>query len=747
MNKKKSLLALLLAFSFLGGTAMTASPDAFPAGIQLFVALDGSDMAEGSLAHPFQTLQRAQIEVRALKASSDQPITVNIREGEYFFSSSLSFGAEDSGAEAAPITWQAYDDERVLLSGGIRLPVDKIQPVTDEAILSRLPDDAARAHLRRIDLSGYLGEWPGPVAPDSTWEAANSGPEIYINGTPLTLSRWPNDVGNRAYLYADSAEALSGEQFAPARLTSRTLAARAARWSPGAWEGMYLYSFIAYDYTEGIFDLASFDPDTGEMVTTGGHWGTPGEHPRFYVFNLLEEIDLPGESYIDYENKVIYFYPPEDLEDAEIYLSLLTDPLVYLYAAEYLTFRGLDLCYTRGNPFLAYWADTVTVEDCTLAHSSQPALVLDGATGCTVRNCHIYDTSDGGIYLWDGGGRREFLVSSGNVIENNHIHHTSRLKKTYQVPIMCISPGVVIRNNEIHDTNHIAIDISSSNDAVIEYNEIYNVCQETSDSGAIYYGRDPSIMGITIRYNYFHDIGNAYGGVGQQAIFCDDGASMPHIYGNLFVNTSDPDSDSGSAVKANGSQFGVVEHNIFVDVPHAALFGTWSCNYDRRPIKEDWWLMNMYGVGDPPEESIWKKITGDIDFFSVRWREHYRGTQWEPAWEALSPGGHDTLWQLIEKSAAEDPLDYGSNPALYEWAYENAPALTNLLRGNVCVNLGSEELSHGGNGREENNYIAGTDIFRDYEKGDFRLTGEGLAGIRQAIPGFEEIPLDSIGMH
>ncbi len=739
------LMSAVLMMSLLSGCENKKAPAGLPPGENIFVAPNGSDFADGSFERPFLTLGRAKVEVRALTAGSDEPVTVNIRGGEYYFDHALHLTAEDSGTEAAPVTWRAYNGESVLLSGGIRLSPEDVKPVTDEAIVSRVLDSAAREKLVSVDLSGYLDEWPDLIVPDSTYEVANGGPEIYINDAPLTQSRWPNDVQNEAYLYADSAEALSDEQFTPVRLTSRALAERAGRWSSDAWRDMFVYAFMAWDWSEGIFDAASFDAASGEIVTTGGHWGPPSENPRFYVFNLPEEIDVPGESYIDYERKTVYFYPPEDLTDAQITLPILQDALITLDGAHHLTFRGLSLKHTRSNSFAAYRADAIAIDGCTVAHSSAQAIVLDDATNCAVRNCHIYDTGNGGIYLWDGGLRKS-LTPSGNIIENNDIHHTNRLKKCYYPPIWCESFGVVIRSNEIHDINHIAVDVSSSNDAVIEYNVFYNTCLETSDAGAIYYGRNPSVMGIEIRYNYFHDIGNRYGGIGQQAIFCDDGASMPHIYGNLFVSASDKTDNWGSAIKANGAQFGLVENNIFVDMPYAALFGEWPNNYDRAPVREDWWLMSMYGAGDPPGEGIWQKITVDIDLFSELWREHYRGTQWEPVWDVLSPEGHDEFWRMGNEKESAGPPDYDSNPAQYEWAYQNAPERTNLLRGNVCVNItGESGIWCGSNAREENNLIAGTELFSSYENGDFALTPQGIAEIRKVIPGFEEIPMSEIG--
>lgn len=703
------------------------------AGVHIFVAPNGSDMNDGSLEHPFQTFQRAQLEVRAIKARTHAPITVNIRGGEYFFANSLRFSDADSGTETAPVTWQAYDGERVLLSGGIKLSAAQFSPVTDEAIRARVLDETAREQLMCIDLSGYLEEIPGPIDPDTDCNFASGGPEIYVDGQPLTRSRFPNQVQNQAFLFADSTEALPDAQGTSVRLTSQALAERTATWSPDAWENLYAVIFMNWDWANGVFAMRSFDAATGAFVT-GGFWdAAPQENPRFYVFNLLEEIDVPGESYMDYEHKTVYFYPPEGFAQTDIYLSLLKDDLIRLDGGEHLTFRGLTLGYTRGDGIGAFHVRNIHIEGCTIAHASRRAITLNDATNCTVKNCHLYDTVDGSLYLWDGGLRKT-LTPSGNRIENNHIHDNNRLRKWTTGSMWCESMGLIVRNNEIHDEPVVALFLNGSNDALVEFNEFYRTGLDVSDTGAIYYGRDPSVLGVTIRYNYFHDIGNDYGGIGQQAIFCDDGAMMPYIYGNLFVNASDKNPEIGAAIKANGSQFGVVENNIFVDSPHAAFFQPWS-DWEREPMRQNVWLQTVYDLTDGDEsDKLWPRITESVDAFSTGWRDHYQGTQWDSLWRYVSPEGYAEATALAAS---------GDSGAVSDYLYEHAPLQTNLFDGNVCVKTSEMFLE---NGRGGTNYEAAAYIFKDYVGGDFSLTPEGLAEIREAIPGFEEIPLEEIGL-
>ncbi len=757
-----SALVCLPAAQF--AKADSAQTQAGPGAAAIYVSPSGDDANEGSLVRPFRTLERAQLEARAFRGQGI-PIEVNLRGGEYILYQPLRFSAQDSGSPGAPITWQAYAGEQVTLTGGIRLDASKAVPVTDEALLARVRDPQAAAALRCLDLSGYLPELPPLADPENPWDLNPNAPTLYIDGQPLFPARWPNDAPNAGYLRGSHA-AVQGEE---AQTSSFAFdfpdpENRSARWSAEAIRDLYVFGFLHYEWWDGLFKVNSLNsldsphsPDAPDAPGTaahrvevsGGFDDAPMEAPRFYFFNLLEEIDVPGECYLDRERSLLYFYPPEnassanDPEAMELRLSIQTEPLFQLQDTAYVTLRGLDFLYTRGNAVTARFCSHLTLEDCTIAHTSDNALTLDPVTESTVRGCEIYDTERGGIYLWDGDLRAQ-LRHSGNLIENNLFHHTSRVHACGPPALASLSCGVIIRHNEFRDLAHTALDIGSSNDALIEYNRFSRTTLKSADAGAIYYGRNPSIMGIQIRYNYFEDIGNTYGGYGQQSIFCDDGASMPAIYGNVFYNACDRTPEAGAAIKANGSQFGRVQGNVFIDVPLAALFGSWTNDWDARPFREDGWLLDVYGLSFS-DHNMWARLTEEIDFFGETWREHYRGTQWEPVWQYLTPEGYAEAHRLA---------DAGDEAGMLAFLRGQAPSRTNVFEGNVGVNIHSrsegEIFQDNGAGRP--NWVvdlpvlpSGAALFRDFDARDFTLTEEGLAAIRAEIPGFEALPFESMG--
>ena len=69
--------------------------------------------------------------------------------------------------------------------------------------------------------------------------------------------------------------------------------------------------------------------------------------------NALEELDAPGEWYLDRTRKQLYYYPQGDLARSEIVLATLPDALVKIHGAKHVKFVGLRLEYGHGDGLVA----------------------------------------------------------------------------------------------------------------------------------------------------------------------------------------------------------------------------------------------------------------------------------------------------------------------------------------------------------------------------------------------------------
>ncbi len=120
---------------------------------EIFVATNGSDTNPGTLLMPFATVQRAQQAAR--KAAPREAVTVFVREGTYYLPETLILTAEDSGTKAAPVVYQAYQEEQAVISGGVRLKGLKWEPYKDGIMRAKVPAELNHRPAFR--------QWPAPT--------------------------------------------------------------------------------------------------------------------------------------------------------------------------------------------------------------------------------------------------------------------------------------------------------------------------------------------------------------------------------------------------------------------------------------------------------------------------------------------------------------------------------------------------------------------------------------------------------
>jgi hypothetical protein len=297
--------------------------------------------------------------------------------------------------------------------------------------------------------------------------------------------------------------------------------------------------------------VASIDPDHHTLRLAPplhGYGYRAGQW--YYAFNLLAELDTPGEWYVDRRAGVLYFWPPR----AGVGEVSVAPQLLIVDAAHDVTIRGLTFEAARGDAITIRGAERVEVADCTIRDVGGWAVKITGGHDDGVSRAEIAETGEGGIRL-DGGDRRQ-LVLGHHHATGNHVHHYSRWKRTYQAGVEIVGVGHEVIGNHIHDAPHTGIAFSG-NDHVIARNVIERVCEETNDAGAIAAGRDWTMRGTVIRDNVIRDV-RGFRGAGCNGVMLDDLFSGTTIVGNVFDGVS-------RGVMVGGGRDNVIDGNLFRD--------------------------------------------------------------------------------------------------------------------------------------------------------------------------------------
>ncbi|MBU0610611.1 MAG: right-handed parallel beta-helix repeat-containing protein [Armatimonadetes bacterium] len=242
---------------------------------------------------------------------------------------------------------------------------------------------------------------------------------------------------------------------------------------------------------------------------------------RYFVENVLEELDSPGEWYLDRQAGMLYYWPPQPLNTVAV-TAPVTGRLVQFegdpaqgQTLSHVRFSGLtftqtdyapdDGCvgYKEGSNGVIYLRGAVdcAVENCRFVSNGKAAVVLQGGRGNTISGNDISDSAEGGILVLD---------SAANTVSDNHIHHLGAVYKHVAGVVIRGSAARdnVVAHNLLHDITRWGVGLMETGTGnVVEYNDMYNTSLETYDTGGIHaYQNDRQFNCHTIiRYNLVHD--------------------------------------------------------------------------------------------------------------------------------------------------------------------------------------------------------------------------------------------------
>ena len=541
------LIATATVFLSLAGGPLRAA--------EFHVAPNGDDAGPGTEEKPFRTLAKARDAARALRKAGPvtEPITIRIHEGTYWLPQPLELTKEDSGTAQAPLILQGVPRKPVWLSGGMPLPLKAFVAVEDEAVRRRIPKEA-RGRVRRFVLTEDQAKQLSPEWPDTWWIpgrhlAALS--ELFADGRRLPMARWPNDDYTT---FGDIVEAADEEGKTPA---FKYLGDRPARWD--ASQGVWLYGYWRRGYRAEFVRIKSIDTDAHIIyLAARNSLGNldDGGACRYCAVHVLEELDAPGEWYLDRKTRTLYVYPPGKVREGQLVLSVNPDSVVKVRDAAHIQFRDLGIECSARDGLRIDKGTHCRVSSCEVRNVAATGIAVSGMYN-EIRGCDVHDTGNEAIAV--NTGDRYKLVNGASVVDNCHIHHTNRIARAGSRALSIRGVGVIASHNLIHDTGYIAVGFIG-NDHTMEYNRIFRTNVESSEGGVFYTGRDWTSRGSVIRYNFIHHVDDSREGCGSSTRFVhlDDSTPGIEIYGNVCYRL-------GGGVSICGGADNHVHDNLFVE--------------------------------------------------------------------------------------------------------------------------------------------------------------------------------------
>lgn len=663
-----------------------------------YVDQGGCDGNPGSMEAPFKSIHKAKESIKKYsqkKKVKAGGIIVYLREGIYPVQETLNFNAEDGGNENAPVVYRAFPGEEVRFVGGE--VIDNFRPLSDKNAMDRI-DENFHSKIWQADLIAKGINDFGKFKNTGMNSPFQPSPlELFFNGEPMTLARFPN-VGEWMLIASvpQTGDSLLNEGIGPERRYRFGLPVgrhygrfnysedRPAKWSEN--DNIWLHGYWSFDWADSYVKLDHIDVAKKEFIPAAPH-GLYGytQNQRYYAFNILEELDSPGEWYLDRQTGTLFFWPPSPVNQGVAVVSVLEDPLVYIENSSYLRLEGIIFESSRGEAIKIKGGSHILIGGCTVRNIGADGIVIDGGFHNGVSSCDIYNIGDRGIII--RGGDRKTLEGADNFAVNNHIFNYSRINRTLRPAISVHGAGNYLAHNNIHNAPHLGVWINGNNH-ILEYNEVHNIAKETGDVGAFYIGRDWTERGNIIRYNYFHHL-QGPGRHGVMAVYLDDAASGTTVFGNVFYKAK-------CGVLVGGGHDNIVENNIFVE-------------------------------GEPSVQ---------LDARGVTWaRDH------------IIKGGSWLMYEKLEAVKFNEPPYSTSYPSLAKILEKENPVMqsgnvfkTNISYGGTWKNIakGVEEYTM------ENNYIL-EDVppYMDVENGKIYPENEEIL----IDMGFRKIAFDSIGLY
>ncbi|NEU13894.1 right-handed parallel beta-helix repeat-containing protein [Methylobacterium sp. BTF04] len=504
----------------------------------IVVEPSGRERASSGAGPSVSTLQAAiDLAGRQHRTDPRRAIVIALAPGIHRFDQPARFRAGQGGTAEAPLVVRGAADGSTRIVGSVRLEPSPGGIPPD--LLRRLPVEA-RAQVRAYRLPAALTATARIQEPRLL--KSRDAPlafEVYDAQGALWPARWPNQGWGK--VASDATSDPQQPRFIPEGDRAERWRGETDLWAEGYWRWNWLFETLPVT----IVEAGSKRLVLGERPFDGIAAGA-----RFRIVHALSELDEPGEWWRDPGWGLLLVWPrdPSGFVEASV-----TDGLIDVADASHIRFESLNLEQAHGTLVRVTRASDVVVSRSVLTRAGGHALVVEDSTASGIERSDITQIGAGGIRIT--GGDRATLTPGRLFVRDCRLSDYARLARTQSPAIAVDGVGQTVEGNFIHDTDEYALHLRG-NDHRVAWNEIAYLLSGSTDSGAIYAGRDWTARGTTIEHNFLHDI-RAAPSFEVKGLYLDDMASGFAIRANLFLRVDQP-------VFIGGGRDNAVTDNLFV---------------------------------------------------------------------------------------------------------------------------------------------------------------------------------------
>lgn len=392
---------ILLGFAYLA-----LRGEAYQSTYHIHPVQGNDEKGDGTIQRPYKTIQAAQEVYRALRNqnNSGQTIDVILHEGNHDVSNSpLVITSQDSGVNFIG----AKGGDMPTLSAGVQLNADGFS--LDEETGFLMYDLTQQVNISSLgDLaSGQLGN------------CANNKAEIFINGEPLWLARYPNVDDDTGLWVFNNITSICDTSSPCLDSFSWNNIEKVSQWSSDGSD-VWLHGYWSFDWADNHIHISSIDQETGTFYVdpeTPPLYGFVNG-ARWYAENILQELDSTSEYYIDVDNGILYL--SNDITDlSDVVLSVGSNVISIQADSSNNQFQSIHMSYSQSTIFSAVSVSNITIQDCIINNGGANGISFSSSDNILIENTTVENLGCEGITL--SGGDRTTLTHGKLLAEGNTI--------------------------------------------------------------------------------------------------------------------------------------------------------------------------------------------------------------------------------------------------------------------------------------------------------------------------------------